>query len=262
MASWTREAVLKVSDDWRWIPPGAEQLEVAGVDIIDYPAWARMGFYVTPLDVRERVDRVVDDVQQEARTRGRDESKWWITPTTRPASLESLLIARGADQTELADILAYDVTAGVPDTGPTPKVICRVVGDAASLADAEAVAAAVWGGEPSSGERREQQLRDLGNPLDRERGFRVVAYLEGRAIATGGCQLAGQVARLWGACSLPDARGVGGYRAVLRTRLEVARAHGATLALVHARVGTSKPILMRLGFVSYGEGRLYSLPAS
>ncbi len=260
MARWTRDAVLKASDDWVWVPPGAERLTVAGVDVVDYPGWARMDFYVMPRAVREPVEQVVERVQQTARAHGHDNSDWWISPTTRPAALEELLLDRGAAQTELIDILAYDMSVRVPDTGPTSTISCHVVSDGRTLEAAERVAAAVWGGEASAGERRERQLRDLGDPLDSEGGFRVVACVDGRAIATGGCQVAGEVARLYGACSLPDARGLGGYRAVLSTRLEVARDQGATLALVHARVHTSRPILVRLGFVPWGQGRLYSLP--
>jgi hypothetical protein len=37
--------------------------------------------------------------------------------------------------------------------------------------------------------------------------------------------------------------------------------HGALLGLVHASVQTSRPILMRVGFKSYGEARPYSLAA-
>ncbi|MGH3500680.1 MAG: GNAT family N-acetyltransferase [Nocardioidaceae bacterium] len=260
MAGWTRAEVLKASDDWVWVPPGAERFRVSGVDVIDYPEWARMGFYAKPLDVGEPVEQVVDDVQQAARSRGRDKADWWITPTIRPPALEEQLIARGAEQTEQTDILAYDMSTCLPDTGPTAGVDCMIVSDAVTLEDAERVAARVWGGAPSAGERRQQQLGGLGDPLDAEAGFRVVAYVKGNAIATGGCQVAGDVARLYGACSLPDARGRGGYRALLRRRLEAAREHGATLALVHARVATSKPILVRLGFETYGQGRLYSLP--
>ncbi len=32
MSKWTRDGVLEASDDWVWVPPGAEQFDVAGVD--------------------------------------------------------------------------------------------------------------------------------------------------------------------------------------------------------------------------------------
>jgi hypothetical protein len=47
---------------------------------------------------------------------------------------------------------------------------------------------------------------------------------------------------------------------VLAERLRLARAHGATLALVKGRVETSGPILLRSGFAAYSEERCYWLP--
>ena len=61
--------------------------------------------------------------------------------------------------------------------------------------------------------------------------------------------------------TLAEARGLGAYRATIAKRLETAWEHGARFGLVHARVNTSLPILARMGFVSYGEARLYSLRA-
>jgi len=261
VGTWSREDVLQASDDWQWIPSGAETFVVANVRCIDYPEWARMGFYAMPIEVSESAMDVVAAVQAVARERGRANVDWWITPSTRPPALEECLIAQGGVESEVADILAYDMSDGVPSSGATDGIDCRLVHDARSLDDAERVAAAVWGGSPSSGERRDDQLRSLGDPLDSEGGFRVVAYRDRRAIATGGCQIVGQVARLYGACTLPESRGVGGYRATLERRLHVAWDQGAGLALVHARVNSSKPILTRLGFTSHGEGRLYTLPA-
>jgi hypothetical protein len=232
---------------------------VANVRVIDYPEWARMGFYAMPVGVSEPATDVVAAVQAVAREVGRANVDWWITPSTGPASLEECLVAQGAVESDVTDILACDMSAGVPSSGATDGIDCCLVHDALSLDDAERVAAAVWGGSPSSGERRDDQLRSLGAPLDSEGGFRVVAYQDRRAIASGGCQIVGQVARLYGACSLPDSRGLGGYRATLGRRLQVAWDQGARLALAHARVNSSKPILTRLGFTSYGEGRLYTL---
>jgi len=39
---WTREQVLGASHAWQWVPPGAEELQIDDVLVIDYPEWARM----------------------------------------------------------------------------------------------------------------------------------------------------------------------------------------------------------------------------
>ena len=80
--------------------------------------------------------------------------------------------------------------------------------------------------------------------------------------ACGGCTLRDEVAHLWGAVTLREYRRRGAYRAVLAERLRLARAHGATLALVKGRVETSGPILLRAGFAEYDEERCYWLPLS
>jgi GNAT superfamily N-acetyltransferase len=256
---WTRERVLGASDAWQWVPPGAEQLHIDDVVVIDYPEWARMGFYAMPTRVAAP-QRAVTAVCEAARRRGHLSTEWWVTPSTSPA-LEGALIKRGAVASDAADILAYDMSGGIPPVPVPNDVHAVVVTNAQSLDEAESVAAAVWGGEPSSADRREDQLRSLGDPLDEQGGFRVVAYAGRMAFATAGCQVVDGVARLYGGCVLPEMRGRGGYRQTLLKRLEVAHDHGARLALVHARVNTSKPILTQLGFTSYGEGRLYTLTA-
>ncbi len=255
---WTSDQVLKASRAWQWIPPGAEALQIGDVPVIDYPEWARMGFYAMPAGVTNPA-AAVTAVSAEARSRGRETVSWWVAPDTEPADLQRLLLHSGATLAEVADILAYDMSQGPPEIPVPDDVDNIVVTNAQGLDDAERVAAVVWGGTPSSGERRNGQLLSLGHPLDDQGGFRVVAHLDRRPFATAGCQIVADVARLYGGCVLPELRGLGGYRSTVRERLRVAHDHGARLALVHARSDTSKPILTRLGFESYGETRLYNL---
>lgn len=256
---WTRRQVLAASRDWKWVPPGAELLRVGEVEVIAYPDWARMKFYAMPESVADP-EAAVTAVSEAARSRGRTSSEWWVAPYADGDPLVETLLQRGATTGDVTEILGCDLSSGVPDIPVPDDVRTVLVTDPQTLDDSERVTAAVWGGDPSSGDRREAQLRVLEKPLDVAEGFRVVSYRDDEAFATAGCQVVDGVARLWSGCVLAAARGRGGYRATLRTRLDVASAHGAGLALVHARVGTAKPILTRLGFTSYGEGRLYTLP--
>lgn len=258
MTTWTREAVLAASDAWRWVPEGAEALVVDGIDVIDYPDWALMGFYARPRRVPDP-ERIVAAVVKAARERGRAKVQWWVSPSTRLVDLADFLIAHGATLDVETEVYALDLTDGIPDHGPTEGLVARLVQDEATLDDAEHVTAAVWGGEPSSGERRAQKLAALARPAAEQDGFQVVVYdATGAPLATGGCQIVDRVARLWSACTLLEARGRGAYRLVLARRLEVAVEHGATLALVHASVGISGPIVRRIGFTPYGTGRILS----
>ena len=255
----TAHRVLQASRGWKWVPPGAELLRVGEVEVIAYPEWARMNFYAMPERVADP-EETVTAVCDAARSRGRTTTEWWVAPYVDGDPLVETLLRRGATTTEVSEILACDLSAGLPDIPVPDDVRTMRVSDARTLDDAERVTAVVWGGDPSSGERRAEQVRVAEGPLDVSEGFRVVAYAEGEPFATAGCQVVDGVARLWSGCVLPEWRGRGGYRATLRARLAIARDNGAGLALVHARVGTSKPILTRLGFASYGEGRLYTLP--
>ncbi len=105
-----------------------------------------------------------------------------------------------------------------------------------------------------------RQLDEALIGLEQWSDFRVVAFVDGWHASTGGCTLAGDVAQLWGAVTLPPFRHRGAYRAVLAERLRLARRHGADLALVKGRAATSAPILLRAGFTDHGHDRCYWLP--
>jgi GNAT superfamily N-acetyltransferase len=104
------------------------------------------------------------------------------------------------------------------------------------------------------------ELESVRAELESGTGFQVIVYVDGQPAATGGCGIVAGVARLWGAGTLEAFRGRGAYRQLLMTRISTALEHGATLALVKGRVETSGPILLRAGFVTYGEERCYCLP--
>jgi hypothetical protein len=59
---------------------------------------------------------------------------------------------------------------------------------------------------------------------------------------------------------VPQARGLGVYRAVLDARLDYAVANGGLMALVKGKVDTSGPILRRAGFAAFGQEPHYRVP--
>jgi hypothetical protein len=91
--------------------------------VIDYPEWASMGFYAMPSLVADP-HHTVKEVCGEARRRGRSATEWWITPSTEPGDLEAMLIERGAVRSDVADILALDMSEGVPAI-PVPETSMR-----------------------------------------------------------------------------------------------------------------------------------------
>lgn len=263
MVSWTKERVLAASDAWRWVPPEAATYEIDGVQVIDYPDWAFTSYYVTPLDTcREspEVPELIARICADAKERAKESATWWISPATSPDGFGAALESAGGWLAETLDIYALELTDPLPAVGDTQGVRTVLVTDGRTLDDFRTVAEAVWEDAPPSAARRADLLAQIARPIEQTQECRVVGYVEGAPVAMGGMQVVDGVCRLWGAATLPSARGRGAYRAVLLRRLQEARALGSTLALVHARIGTSGPIVARCGFTSYGRAYAYELP--
>lgn len=255
--------MLAASDAWRWVPPEAASYKVQGVEVIDYPSWAFTSYYVTPLDTGRtagELPALVEQICADARSRDKSSITWWLSPATRPESFGAAIVEAGGELTETCDIYAFDMTNSFPAVGDTSSTRTELVTDARTFDDFRTVGDAVWGDPPLTTERRETILAEVAEPIEKTLACRVVGYADGAPVAMGGMQVVDRVARLWGAATLESARGQGAYRAVLLRRLQEARALGATLALVHARIGTSGPIVRRCGFTSYGRGHEYQLP--
>lgn len=83
----------------------------------------------------------------------------------------------------------------------------------------------------------------------------------GSAIAAGGFTDFGRWALLWGGETAPAHRGRGLYQAVVRCRLRALQTHPAvSFVAVHAREGTSAPILARRGFRDIGSLEVWAPP--
>jgi hypothetical protein len=206
------------------------------------------------------VPELIEQIRADARSRNKSSMTWWISPATRPESFGGAIIDAGGELADTCDIYAFDMTNSLPAVGDTSAVRTELVTDARTLADFRMVAEAVWGDPPVTQERRAAMLAEVSRPIEETRECRVVAYAGTSPVAMGGLQVVDGVARLWGAATLEAARGRGAYRAVLLRRLAEARGLGATLALVHARIGTSGPIVHRSGFTSYGRAYSYEFP--
>ncbi|WP_235915576.1 hypothetical protein [Puerhibacterium puerhi] len=265
-APWPAAAVLRAAAEWTWVPDGAET--VAGdVRLVRYPEWFSTGALASQVDSDRSPAELVDEVVDRTRAWRRPSVGWWVTDGDRPA-VEDELRRRGAVHEDTVAVLALPLDGGDPDLAVPAGVTAELVTTGEQLREVDAVNVPVWDQQPLTPERFDADLAELRRGLAEAAGLRVLARLHGRPVSTGGVTLAdppagwpglGRVARLWGAATLPDARGRGAYRAVLAERLRRSRALGASLALVQGRVGTSAPVLVRAGFRRYGEERLYRL---
>ncbi len=258
--------MLGAAAAWVWVPDGAIDVRTAEYQLIRYPDRVLDPTFPAAQVVWSKAARplheILAQIAGQVRRWGLAELDWLVSAATRPAGTEAFLLGRGAELTETTLVLGYPLASGLPRLDPPAGVTVELVHDERTLRAASLVAVRGWGRvEPDEAELT-RQLSEALEDLSTWSTFQVVASVDGTAITTGGCTLAGGVAQLWGAVTLPGARRRGGYRAVLAERLRLAREHGASLALVKARADTSSPILRRAGFTGFGEQRRYRVAIS
>jgi GNAT superfamily N-acetyltransferase len=81
-------------------------------------------------------------------------------------------------------------------------------------------------------------LRELAEVTAHSKSLSFIAELDGNPIATGALSIAGDVALLAGASTIPTARRQGAQLALLEERLRYAAAHGCTVAMMAAQPGS------------------------
>jgi GNAT superfamily N-acetyltransferase len=263
VSSWTPQRVLDAAASMEWVPGGAVELRTDDYRLIRYPDVVLDPTFraaqVTWSRTKRPLAEVIEEIAAYARVWDVPGVAWWVSATTEPADTEEALCGRDAELIDAVQVLAREL-GELPKLDVPDDVAVELVRDERTFRASSAVSVQGWGrAEPDEAEFARQLGETLAN-LDRWSSFQVVALVDDVPVSTGGCTLAGEVAQLWGAITLPASRGRGSYRAVLAERLRLARAHGATLALVKGRVMTSGPTLRRAGFADYGEERCYWLP--
>ncbi len=263
---WTPQRVLDAAAAMEWVPGGAVELRTDDYRLIRYPDVVLDPTFRAAQVTWSRTTRPLDDVIEEiaayARLWGVPGVAWWISAATQPADTEQVLRTRDAALIDAVQILARELGDEPPELDVPDDVVVELVRDERTFRASSAITVQGWGRpEPDEAELARQLDETLAG-LAAWSSFRVVALVDGEPVTTGGCALDGEVAQLWGGITLPASRGRGSYRAVLAERLRLARAHGATLALVKGRILTSGPTLLRAGFTDYGEERCYWLPVS
>ena len=263
---WTTQRVLDAAAAMEWVPGGAIELRTDDYRLIRYPDVVLDPTFraaqVTWSRTTRPLGEVIDEIAVHARGWGVPGVAWWISAATEPAGTEEALRGRDAELIDAVQILARELDGGLPQLDVPDNVVVELVRDERTFRASSAITVQGWGRpEPDEAELTRQLDETLAN-LATWSSFRLVALVDGEPVTTGGCTLAGEVAQLWGAITLPASRGRGSYRAVLAERLRLAREHGATLALVKGRILTSGPTLLRAGFADYGEERCYWVPVS
>jgi hypothetical protein len=190
----------------------------------------------------EEVDTVIATVRELLLERGRDACAWEIGSTATPPGLADMLIARGMEWAEHDSHQAGMVLDHEPEAGP-PEVDVRVAETLEDYIMSEAIANLAFGGTAPSDEHV-TALYERHNP---DVSRRYIASIDGVDIGTASATFVPDGVVLNAGSTLPDHRGRGAYRALVRARWDDAVAAG-TPVLVTQAGEMSRPILERLGF--------------
>lgn len=266
MSSWTAQRVLDTAAATEFVPEGAVEVKTADYRLVRQADWvlgpAIGAAQVTWSRTARPLDEVIKEVTARIRYWGLPGVAWWVSAISRPAGTDQALRDRGAELIDAVQVLACEPGDEPPKLDVPAGVVVELVRDECTLRAASTVTVHGWETTEPDEARFARQLQEVVQDLATWSSFRVVAIVDGEPVSVGGCTLAGDVAQLWGAVTLPAARGHGAYRAVLAERLRLAREHGATLVMVKGRSVPHAPILLRAGFTDFGQQRCYWLPVS
>jgi GNAT superfamily N-acetyltransferase len=198
----------------------------------------------------------VDAVRSEARRRGAARVEWWLGWSA-PREAAPALLDAGLVRDDVPTLAAMTCSAEPPGA---PDVEVRRVRTAAEYAAAVAVDWEVWQlSEAERKQRREGELDRFEEIAASGSVHHFAALIDGRFVGFGrAVDMHGGVALMGGAV-LPESRGRGVYRALVRARWEHAAARGTPLLVVQAGP-ISAPVLDRLGFRRHGDVHLYADP--
>ena len=264
MTEWTAEEV--VSFDERGADLGSDRIRL---ETPDYLLFLVPGSYTLTLVRRfrstpDRADALIGEIRARALDGGATGLRWAVTPLTTPADLAERLVRRGFVPLAPAETL-YLPLGTKADPRLPPSRHRGTVSVREAITDSEIDLFVHLG---------EQIFGDPTPPPDYLPKFRTEVRRTQQAtghselflacdgdlpVGRGGLSVTGTVARLWTSGVLPEHRGKGAYTALVRERCRVAIELGAELALTHANIGTSGPILKARGFRSAGRYDYYEL---
>lgn len=167
--------------------------------------------------------------------------EWKTYSHDRPADLANRLKRAGFSIGEAEVVLVAEVTSTINQPIDC-KVEVKRLSDPDHIEDYKSVSSRVWGG--GSGRRIMETMRS-----DPESIGVYVAYCSGTPVGSSRSTFHSNsvFSGLWGGAVLPEYRGRGVYRSMVRQRAIDAQSFGARYLQVDA-LPTSRPILERLGF--------------
>jgi hypothetical protein len=177
---------------------------------------------------------------------------WWVGPEARPANIVELLQARGFTPAQNGPELRAMVLTSPPPRHEEGIDVRRVE----TLEDFIASREVQWDAFEVPQDRRDAQASHTAREFEEAVAHGVpvgfLALLDGKPAATGLAIPSDRGVFLVAGSTAPWARGRGLYRALVAKRWEYAVERGTPALVTEALVGTSYPILRRLGFQDVG----------
>jgi GNAT superfamily N-acetyltransferase len=240
------------------LPPSAEWIEQDGVVMVVTPLPTPQ--IVHPVDLAvENVESAVEAMRAIGRARGKTVLGWWITPEHGAfvPRLEALGLVNedtaGYEAVENAMALVTPPAVSVGEGIEVKQVesFDEFIGAARVGLEAFDVPAQMRAEIEAGLATQFDEYQDPHNP-----GRDFIAVSGGRIVGAASAIGADAGVSLFGGSVLPDARGRGVYRALLRARWDFAVERGTPALTVQAG-RMSKPILERLGFVQLAAARIF-----
>lgn len=203
------------------------------------------------LRMADDVDRCVDYVKRWFAERGRATFIWMIGPSATPTDVRERLLAQGASIAAGFERAACMVLREEPAAGAA-SVEVRKLETLAEYEQRIEVAVEAFGWADGYRESANRLLREHWSELDHDRNETYGAFAGDRMVAFGISTYTEHAMVLDGGATLPEARGAGAYRALVRARWDEAVRRGTPVLVTHAGP-MSHPILERLGFQTLCE---------
>ncbi len=196
----------------------------------------------------------VEWARKESRRRGLPIVEWWVGWSS-PPSLIDELIAHGLVPSDEPLLTGMTCSSEPP---AAPQIEVRPVETAGEYLEAVDVDWEVWQvSEQKRAERCETEVAHFDQDYAAGVAHHWAAFENGRAVGFGRALDMDHGVALMGGAVLPEARGRGVYRALVRARWDHATARGTPLLVVQAGP-MSAPVLAGLGFEAHGEIRLFA----
>lgn len=266
MEPWTDERVWGAVDEWRWRPPSSKQVVTSEYELVVTPGSSTLNYvYGFHVDDAARVAPALSDLRKQVESLGGTGFRIQVTPLSRPFDLAEQLVRQGFTPRDPTEVLVWELKdvdgwPRLPDFRSTPGITVREVRTGSEYERYLDLATAIFDDPAPTGRIRKGFLKDFRQTLrDRGHSDLFLAWEGDSPAGRAGMEVAGAVARFYGAGVLPQYRERGVYGALVQVRCVAAEGRKAEIVLVTARVGTSGPILKRHGFRTVGPFRAFDL---